>query len=190
MADPITTFVSKAPTYMGLLMKDFGFDKLDAAAVMGNLGHESNGLTAFQEVSPIGGGRGGFGWAQWTGARRDAFEAYCKRNGKNPKSDDANYGWLFVELKGPESGAVPKTKSAVGLEAKVKAFEQSFERAHKDYKHYDSRVKWAQRALAAYEADDNASDEIPPAPENPTIASLIQKIKEISGAQKVSIVLE
>lgn len=159
MADPIATFVSKAPTYMGLLMKDFGFDKLDAAAIMGNLGHESNGLTAFQEVSPTA-GRGGWGWAQWTGPRRVAFEEYCKRNDKDPKSDDANYGWLFVELSGTEKAAVAKTKAASGLEDKVKAFEMAFERA--GVKHYDSRIKWANRALAAYQADDNSSDEVPP----------------------------
>jgi hypothetical protein len=167
MSSAITTFVSKAPTFMALLMQDFGFDELDAAAIMGNAGHESGGLTIFQEIKPtVAGSRGGFGWFQWTGPRRVAFESYCSRNGLDPKSDKANYGFLFVELKGPESAAIDKTKAAKGLEAKVKAFEMSFERA--GHKAYDSRLKWAERALDAFQASGNEGRPLPePIPEAP-----------------------
>ena len=85
------TFRAKAPGIMAKLLSDFPIEKLAAAAIVGNLGHESAGLATLQEIKPtVAGSRGGYGWAQWTGPRRRAFEAYCKRNGKDPASDDAN----------------------------------------------------------------------------------------------------
>src|SRR5690606_29853274 len=110
----------------------------DAAAILGNFGHECAGFTAMQEVKPVvAGSRGGYGWPMWTGPRRRAYEAYCKRNGLDPTGDKANYAYVFVELKGPERKAIPAVLEAVGLEAKVKAFELAFERA--GAKHYASR---------------------------------------------------
>jgi len=144
-----TMFKSKAPGVMDTLMADFGFSVLDAAAILGNIGHECAGFTLMQEVKPtVKGSRGGFGWCQWTGPRRVAFEAYCKRNDLDPVSDKANYGYLFTELHGSEAGAVGKTKAASGLEAKVEAFEQAFLRA--GVKNYPSRLAWAQKALDAH----------------------------------------
>lgn len=146
-------FTKKAPGIMAMLIPDFNLTELDAAAIVGNLGHESGGFKFLQEIKPlIPGSAGGWGWAQWTGPRRRAFEAYCSRNKLDPAGDKANYGFLFVELKGSEKAAIPAVKEAIGLEAKVKAFELNFERAHPNYKHYASRVTWAKRALAAYRA--------------------------------------
>lgn len=157
MASALTTFKAKAPGCMKKLMADFGFSELDAAAVMGNAGHESGGLTIFQELRPRS-GRGGLGWFQWTGSRRVAFEAYCSRNKLSTHSDDANYAFLFVELKGREKAAVAKTKAAATLNSKVVAFENAYERA--GVKAYASRQKWAGIALAAYKKA--------PAPKPPT----------------------
>lgn len=145
----VATFAAKAPKYMHKLMADFGFSVEDAAAVMGNAGHESGGLSILQEIKPVvKGSRGGYGWFQWTGPRRKAYEAYCKRNGLNPAADDSNYAFLVVELRGSEKKAVAATKFAKGLESKVIAFEKSFERA--GVKHYASRLTWAKRALDAF----------------------------------------
>lgn len=159
--NPIETFKAKAPWIMGLLIEDFGFDAFDAAAVVGNAGHESGGLTVFQERNPtIKGSRGGFGWFQWTGPRRRTFEAYCQRAGFDPRGDKANYSFLFVELKGPEARAVAATKREHSLKDKVVAFEMAYERA--GIKHYPSRVKWAERALAAWNAATPAQKTPPP----------------------------
>lgn len=134
---------------MDKLIADFGFSVEDAAAIMGNAGHESIGFTTLQEIKPtVAGSRGGYGWFQWTGPRRRLYEDYCSRNKLNPASREANYAYLFVELKGSEKAAVAKTKAAVGLQAKTKAFEMAFERA--GVKHYPSRYQWAEKALAAY----------------------------------------
>jgi hypothetical protein len=152
-------FREKAPGIMNLLMADFALDVESAAAILGNLGHESGGFRQMQELRPLS-GEGGWGWAQWTGVRRDQFEAYITRNGFDARSDTANYKWLYVELTSTERAAIPAVKNAVGLEAKVKAFELAFERAHKDYKHYPERVEWAQKALEAYRANPGGTIDV------------------------------
>ncbi len=161
-------FETKAPWIMNLLRADFNLSIEEAAAVLGNLGHESGGFVYYQEIKPtVPGSRGGAGWPQWTGPRRVAFEAYCKRNGLDPKSDRANYGYLFVELTDTEKAAIPAVKAASGLEAKVRAFEAKFERA--GVKHYDSRYAYAKRALAAHAANPHAKAPYMATPPTPPI---------------------
>ena len=143
------------------LLADFGFSLKDADAIIGNLAHETGGFEFFQELSPtVKGSRGGWGWAQWTGPRRRQFEAYCKRNDLDKFSDKANYGFLWMELRGPEKKAVAATKKAVGLDAKVKAFEKNFERA--GVKHYASRIMWAGRSEAVSLSGDVSEPVIVP----------------------------
>lgn len=152
----MTVFTDKAVKYIPILMKDFSLSDEDAAAIFGNAGAETEGFKYFQEISPtVPGSAGGFGWFQWTGPRRRAFEAYCARNKLDPRSDDANYKFLFVELSGSEKRAIPAVKAAVGLRAKVEAFERSFERA--GVKAYDKRYSYAKIALDAYRAVPAAS---------------------------------
>ncbi len=142
----VDTFRSKSSAIVAKLRGDFPLRHEDCFAIVGNAGHECNGFTTLQETSPtVKGSRGGWGWMQWTGPRRRAFEAYCTRNRLDPGSDEANYAWLFLELKGAEARAIPATLAAVGLEGKVAAFERSFLRA--GVKHYRSRDQWAKIAL-------------------------------------------
>lgn len=167
----MTLFTDKAPKIMVTLLKDFPqWGPEDAAAVLGNIGAETGGFTALQEIKPmVPGSAGGWGWVQWTGPRRRAFEAYVKRNNLDPSSDLANYKYLFVELTGSEKGAVAKTAAAKGLQAKTIAFERNFERA--GIKHDDVRFRYAQQALAAYNASDKVTGIIPEetsGPEAPT----------------------
>ncbi len=148
----MSIFKTKAPAIMRLLMKDFTLTPEQAAAIVGNLGHESGGFRFLQEKKPlVPGSRGGYGWAQWTGPRRKQYEAYCARNNLDPAGDKANYGFLFVELTTTEAKAIPAVKKATGLTAQVKGFELAFERA--GIKHYDSRINYATQALAAYHAE-------------------------------------
>lgn len=160
------TFRRKAPWFMGKLLGDFPISIEDAAAIIGNAGHESLGFTTLQEMKPtVPGSRGGYGIMQWTGPRRKAFEAYCARTGKDPASDDANYAWLFLELKGiegTEGAAIGKTQAAKDLDAKVEAFEKAFLRA--GVKHYPARKKWAKIALEAYQAAPPAKPSPKPTP--------------------------
>ena len=165
-------FTQKVHYIRPRLQSDFGLSAQDANAIIGNFGHETGGFEHFQEITPtVPGSRGGFGWPQWTGSRRREFEAYCKRNNLDPYSDLANYGWLWVELTGPEKKVIQAVKSATGLMAKVKAFELSFERA--GVKHYASRLSWAKKAKAVPLISD------PPLTE-PTTSVEPQKVKETS----------
>lgn len=81
------------------LMKDFDLTKTQAAALVGNLAWESDNYRGMQEYEPaVKGSRGGYGFAQWTGARRRMFEAWSKENELDPNSYEANYGFLKFEL--------------------------------------------------------------------------------------------
>lgn len=185
-------FRQKAPGIMNLLMADFALDLESAAAILGNLGHESGGFQFLQEKRPlVPGSEGGYGWAQWTGPRRDAYEAYCARNGFDPASDTANYKFLFLELRGSERAAIPAVKNAVGLESKVRAFELAFERAHKDYKHYESRVEWADRALDAYRLNPGGTLAIAdaPAPAEPGLPAPVSGIDPKRMQEIIALVL-
>jgi hypothetical protein len=148
MADMLALYRAHAPIFMHRLIADFGFTPIDAAAVIGNAGYESGGFRLMQELNPaVRGARGGWGVFQWTGARRVAMEAYCARHGLDPASLEANYAWLAV-------------KRAASLFDKVKAFELAFERA--GVKHYESRLRWAEIALAAFDKDKLVTPPRPP----------------------------
>lgn len=160
----VETFRAKAPGIAAKLMGDFPIGVVDAAAMLGNLGHECDGFTALQEISPtVKGSRGGYGWAQWTGSRRRAYEAYCKRNKLDPASDKANYAWLFLELKGNEAKAIDKTLAVQTRDQKVYAFERAYLRA--GVPHYPSRRQWAAWAADAIGSGGKpvAATPLPPA---------------------------
>lgn len=157
--DPKFVFRTKAPWIMALLMRDFKIQLEDAAAIAGNLGYESLGLTKLQEIAPVvKGAPGGYGWPQWTASRRRAYMAWCKLRGFNPASDQANYGYLVVELQTDYRHAIEAVLAATGLEAKVKAFELAYERA--GTKNYPARFQWARSALEAWKAE-NGSPALP-----------------------------
>ena len=150
------TFAEKSPAIMARLMKDFNLTKEEAGAIMGNLGHESRGFKDMQEIHPRF-GRGGLGWAQWTGPRRRAFEAWSKAHGLDPKSDEANYGFLHHELTTNYAKAIPALKNARGN--KVVAFEQAYEAA--GVKKYESRERYAHIALDAYNRANQTAWRLP-----------------------------
>jgi len=170
------TFTKLAPRIMADLMRDIpAWDAMDAAAVVGNAGHESSGFTKLQEMKPVvKGSRGGWGWFQWTGPRRKAFEKWADAKGLMHGSYEANYGFLLHELRGSEAAAIPKTAAATGLRAKTEAFELAFERA--GVKHYDSRHKWARSAWLAWEARNQPAKPVAkptptPAPKPPVVVA-------------------
>lgn len=150
-------FKDKSVLIMDNLMKDFQLTPEQAAGVMGNLGHESGGLKQMQEIGQKS-GRGGLGWAQWTGDRRKKFEAYAASKGLDTSSDEANYGYLKEELtNGSEKGAIDKVRQSKDLKGAVYNFERGFERSGDvqngqivKTKQYQSRYDYANTALSAY----------------------------------------
>lgn len=152
-----TKFREIAPRLKRDLMRDFGLSSEEASAIIGNAGHESGGMATMQEISPtVKGSRGGLGYFQWTGPRRREFEAYLAENDLTADSYEGNYGNLKRELQGAFSGALRAVKNAVGLNNKVKAFEQNYEWA--GIKHYSNRLNWAKQALGI--DTDLSSDEV------------------------------
>jgi hypothetical protein len=140
-------FIAKAPAIMDSLKRDFGFSTVQAAAILGNLGHECNGFQSMQEIHPDA-GRGGYGWSQWTGPRRRAFEAWCDDHGLDIDSDQANYGFLKKELSSTHANARRALLEETDLVRAVRVFERKFLVA--GVPHYPSRERYAEIALEAY----------------------------------------
>jgi hypothetical protein len=144
IGDDEQVFVAKAPGIMEKLVAAFAIQNYQAAGILGNLGYESNGLRILQEVLPAGStGRGGLGWAQWTGPRRTAFESFCADQGLNPTSDAANF-----ELRGPKKSSIDKLNGTINLSDAVRTFEKEFEAAA--VKRYPLRERWGTLALDSF----------------------------------------
>ena len=76
------------------LMNDFDLTKEQAAGLVGNLAYETGNFKYAQEIAPtVKGSRGGYGIAQWTGPRREAFESWATSQGLGLSSNEANYGY-------------------------------------------------------------------------------------------------
>jgi hypothetical protein len=105
------------------LMNDLGLTSDQAAAVVGHLGHESAGLQAINERNPIvPGSRGGFGWAQWTGPRREAFERFARERGMQVTDPNANYQFLLHELRTSHAGDLARLRNAGDRDQALQAF--------------------------------------------------------------------
>lgn len=148
---PHGTFEVKAPVIMKRLQDEFSLTKEEAAVVLGNLGHESNGFRSMQEkLSPdkiAKGWRGGLGWAQWTADRRDKYIAWAQSRGLDTSSDEANLSFLIHELKTSHASAIAALKNAQTREEKMRVFENLFEGS--SAKNWDSRYAWMNKALEA-----------------------------------------
>lgn len=144
-------FDATAPRVMNDLMRDFDLTPEQAAGIVGNLAHESGNFQHAQEISPIGGGRGGLGWAQWTGPRRKAFEAFARKHGLSTNSYEANYRFMTEGEPEEWEKALAVVKGPRTAEGVAVAFEQTYERA--GVKAYGKRKELAQAALAAAGGD-------------------------------------
>lgn len=145
--DAKTAFAQAAPNVIGRLTSDFNLSPQQAAGIVGQLGHESEGLQAINERNPlVPGSRGGFGWAQWTGPRRKAFEAYAQSQGLDVTSPEANYGFLKTELMGPEGRVLDSVRAAPDARSAGRAFTDGFLRPGNPG--YASRDRWTDRASA------------------------------------------
>lgn len=136
-----------APRVISSLSRDLNLTPDQAAGIVGQLGYESNGLQAVNEQNPtVPGSRGGFGWAQWTGPRRQAFETWAANNGMSVSDPNANYGFLINELKnGPESSVVPEIRNAKTAQDAGRIFTDRFLRP--GVPNHAERQSWTQKAL-------------------------------------------
>ena len=146
MAKLNDVFTAKVLIFGPRLEHDLGIADFQAAGVFGNAGHESGGLRSLQEVGHKK-GRGGFGWFQWTGPRRVAFESWCKSRGLSVVSDEANYGFLVHELTTTYKNVVAALKRTRTLNEAVQVFEKLYEAA--GVVSMASRESWGRLALSA-----------------------------------------
>jgi len=85
---PITVeFQRKAPAIMQLMIDLLMIEDEDAASALGSFGVETGGFLYREEV----GGSGGYGWAMWTGSRRDDLEKWCAAHGYYPYGSESEY---------------------------------------------------------------------------------------------------
>jgi hypothetical protein len=150
VSGPLSQFRAKAPVIMQKLVGELGLKDEQAAGVLGNIGHECMGFQSLQEVKPIRGGAGGWGWCQWTGPRRKEFEKWATDNNLGLSSDDANYGFLVHELKGSMAPSLRLLEEAPTLEAATRVFMKSFENPLASVAGLPSRLNYANLALKEY----------------------------------------
>jgi hypothetical protein len=149
---PYGLFRQKAPVVMRRLIQDVSVSEVQAAGMLGNIGWECGGFKALQEVKPVMGGIGGLGWCQWTAARRSSFVNWLKDNGwgENYHDDEANYGYLLYELRGPQRSSLNAVKGTSKVDSATKTFMDIFERPNAKYAALDNRVGLATIALQEY----------------------------------------
>jgi len=139
---------------MGDLQNDLGVSPAVAAGIVGNLAHETGGFQDMQEISPlVEGSRGGFGFAQWTGPRRVAFEKWADENNLDPSSYEANKGYLIHELKNTPEGRVLKDLAGVeDAQQAAQIFSDKFLRP--GIPHTNSRLAWTQSLIENADNED------------------------------------
>lgn len=144
MATPWDTL---APIYIKRLADDVGITPEQSAGIFGQLGYESAGLQAINEYQPVvPGSRGGFGWAQWTGPRRRAFESWAAENRADVSDPEANYQFLLHELTAtPEGRVLDDIRQAPDAISAGRTFTDRFLRP--GIPAYENRDSWTQKAM-------------------------------------------
>jgi len=134
------------------LMRDFDLTKEQAAGVVGNLDYETGGFKFMQEIDPIvPGSKGGYGFAQWTGPRRVAFEEYAAANKLDPSSYEANYGFLKHELANTSEGDImADLRSTDTADAAAILFSKEFLRPKAETANLQGRSLRAMRYVEDY----------------------------------------
>lgn len=157
----IGNFVDKAPAIMQDLMTTFGLTAVQAAAVVGNLGTESANFTAYHERGQAE-NRGGYGWAQWTAARRRTFFAWADAHHLPRESDAASLGYLEHELQTTHRRVITHLKQQTDLTAATHVFMREFEGP--GVPHESSRQTHATIAFQSYERKQTAQEQSVPIP--------------------------
>lgn len=139
------------------LVAELGLTLDQAAGLVGNLGYESRGFADLQEHKPlVPGSRGGYGWAQWTGPRRRAFETWCAVHNLDPASDEANWRFLAHELRTSYGWFLARLKGTKTLSDACRLVHEHYERPADvlagTFRSGPDRLRWAERALAGARA--------------------------------------
>jgi hypothetical protein len=112
-------------------LKAAGLSKAQIAGVLGNFQLESGFNPRINEGGKVGApmGRGGYGFAQWTGGRQTNLVNFAKSRKMDPGDPNLQTQFLIHELRGPEKRAFESLKGAVSPEESARRFLTDFERA-------------------------------------------------------------
>ena len=142
--------------YMSTLTEQ-GYTPVQAAGIVGNAQYESANFTAHEELEPNAYGTRGAGVFQWTNAggsnRRDNFENWSASQGLDPKSFEANSGFMLHEMQGNAGnhwtgGMNDEGYRQIGdLNTAVTSFQNNYLRPNKDVANTQQRLTYAQQAL-------------------------------------------
>ena len=150
------------------MMRDLtadGYSATQAAAITGNAQYESANFTAHEEYAPNAYGTKGAGYFQWTNAggsnRRDNFENYAKNNKLDPRSYQANTGFMMHELKGGSGNHWTGGMNDQGfrqisdLSTAVTSFQNNYLRPAKETANTSQRLSNAQNILQQFQSQNS-----------------------------------
>jgi hypothetical protein len=122
--NPNATIVAKR-------LKEAGYTRGQIAGVLGNIQLESGFNPRVNEGGVVGAplGKGGFGFAQWTGGRQQNLINFAKQKKMDPGDPNLQASFLLHELSGPEKRAAESLRGAVSPEESARRFLVDFERA-------------------------------------------------------------
>lgn len=125
------------------LQQDFGLTEHQAAGIAGNLAHESGNFTMLKQI-----GGSCFGYSQWCGSRKKAFDRFASRNG-GPTSYAANYGFLARELSSSEYEAMlERIRREAEVDGSALIFMKEFLRPAARTANLSRRIQFAETYLA------------------------------------------
>lgn len=162
----LLSFVEKSRGYGLELVKELDITPIQAAAILGNIGHMSNGAQPnYREDGTYGpswakGTIGlGYGWAQWENKKDgtnslDSFIDFISSSFNIDitlvsATDDHNYRYLIEELtRGNKKSVIDSLKNAVTIEDATTIFMQKYQNPDSYSIFLNKRLNYARQALA------------------------------------------
>ncbi|WP_108261012.1 phage tail tip lysozyme [Mangrovicoccus ximenensis] len=135
--------VSVPERLMQDLEADFALPPESAAAIAGNLAHESGAFLMLQEING-----GCYGYSQWCGVRKRAFRSFAKTRG-GQTTYEANYGFLAHELKTEYPSMLTRLRDMRDVDAAARIFMKEFLRPAPRTANLPRRVRFAKRFLSS-----------------------------------------
>lgn len=134
--------VSIPERLLGDLQADLDLEEFQAAAIVGNLAHETGNFRHLKEIQGLG-----YGYSQWSGPRRAEFFAFAGAAG-GKRSYEANYGFLLHELTGQYSRVLKRLRKSRNLEEATSVFMKRFLAPAPATAAYPRRLAFARSYLA------------------------------------------
>ncbi|UXN74515.1 phage tail tip lysozyme [Devosia sp. A8/3-2] len=153
-------------------VRDLRLTPAQASGVVGSSAHETGGFQFMQELRPVvQGSQGGYGFAQWTGGRRDNFEKWAKERGLDINSYEANYGFMRHEIETVpfERRRFDEVRNATTPGEAAKVFTERWLRPDKDHVRMGDRVNWTNRIVNEVVPTISFEPRVAPTPATPSL---------------------